>query len=189
MSALVEKRLNDDDLPACLNQFFIDIQTKRQQALSDANAATPRIMKLSPLQKQILLIALRWRGKDRSDVYGQDIKAEVFGWKPMSHYSTGWFDEGHHRPGTARLSLDHPSMANWSDGGQIFDRKSIGERTYNSVSVTVSRTLKRLTERKLIYQSGAGWSLTKHGLEVAKTTTAPDGTILTANHRAVQVVS
>ena len=156
-----------------LNQFFVDLHAKQQQALSGANAATPRITKLSPLQKKILLIALRWRGKARSDVYAQDIKTEVFGWKPMSHYSTGWVDEGHYRPGTARLSLDHPSLANQSDSGQIYDRKSIGEQTYNSISVTVWRTLKRLTERHLIYQSGAGWSLTKHGMEVAKTMTAP----------------
>jgi len=183
MAVIADKRLIEDAGVDSLNQFFADIHAKRQQALSDANAATPRTTKLSPLQKKILLIALRWRGKDHGDVYAQDIKAEVFGWKPMSHYSTGWFDEGRCRSGTARLSLDHPSMGNWSDSGQIFERKSIGERTYNSVSVTVSRTLKRLTERHLIYQSGAGWSLTKHGLEVAKTTT-PCGPILTANHRA-----
>ena len=165
-----DNRLIHGDASDSLNQFFADIHAKRQQALSDANAATPRTTKLSPLQKKILLIALRWRGKARSDVYSQDIKVEVFGWQPMCHYWSGWELNSSVQPGTARLSEDHPSMANWSYGGQIFDRQSIGEGTYNSVSVTVSRTIKRLTERKLIYQSGAGWSLTGHGLEVAKTT-------------------
>ena len=173
MSALVEKRLNDGDLPGSINQFFADIHIKRQQALSDANASTPRTTKLSTLQRQILSIALRWRSKALSDVYIQDIKVEVFGWKPMRHYWNGWVAESNVQPGTARLSLDHPSMANWSDSGQIFDRKSIGESRYNAVSVSVSRALNRLTERHLLYQSGAGWSLTNHGVEVAKTASAP----------------
>ncbi len=170
MSALVNKRLSDGDRSPCINQFFADLEEKRQQDLAKANAATPRTAKLSTLQKQILLIALRWCGKAHSDVYSQDIKVEVFGWKPMRHYWNGWYDEAYEQPGTARFELDH-HMANDSLGGQIFDRKSIGERRYNAVSVSISRTLKRLIERHLIYQSGAGWSLTDHGLEVAKTTT------------------
>ena len=170
MAVSADNRLIHGDASDSLNQFFADIHAKRQQALSDANAATPRTTKLSPLQKKILLIALRWRGKARSDVYTEDVKVEVYGWKPLQHYSTGWYDEAHAQPGTARFALDH-NLANDPLGGQIFDRHSIGEGRYNTVSVSVSRALKRLTERHLIYQSGAGWSLTKHGLEVANTTT------------------
>ena len=164
-----DKRLNDGDRPGSINQFFADIHIKRQQALSDANASTPRTTKLSTLQRQILLIALRWHEKAHSDVYSQDIKVEVFGWNPMSHYSTGWFDDGHNHPGTARSNSNDPHWFNGPLHGQIFDRKSIGESRYNAVSVSVSRALKRLTERHLLYQSGAGWSLTNHGEEVAKT--------------------
>ena len=173
MNVFTDNRLNDGDRPSSINQFFADIQAKRQQALADANASTPRTAKLSTLQRKILLIALRWRGKDRSDVYIQDIKVEAFGWKPMSHYSTGWVDEGHNRPGTARSNSDDPHCFNGPLSGQIFDRKSIGESRYNAVSVSVSRALKRLIERHLLYQSGVGWSLTDHGLEVAKTISAP----------------
>lgn len=165
-----DKRLNDGGRPACINQFFADLEVKRQHALVDANASTPRTTKLSTLQRQILAIALRWRGKARSDVYIQDIKAEVFGWQAMNHYWNGWIDEGRAVPGTARYVEDH-HMAGKSMSGQIFDRQSIGTKEYNAVSVSVSRALKRLTERHLLYQSGAGWSLTEHGLEVVKTTT------------------
>jgi len=171
VSALVEKRLNNGDRSDFINQFFADLEVKRQQKLVDANASKPRTTKMSDLQRQILAIALRWRGKACGDVYIQDIKVEVFGWKPMSHYSTGWFDEGHNRPGTARSNADDPDRSNGPLYGQIFDRKSIGTKEYNSVSVSVSRALKRLIDRHLLYQSGAGWSLTEHGLEVAKTTT------------------
>jgi len=170
-TGLIDKRLSDDDASASINQLFADIQAGRQQALADANASTPRITKLSTLQRQILSIALRWRGKDRSDVYTQDIKVEVFGWKPMNHYSTGWCDEGRNHPGTARSNSDDSHWANGLLHGQIFDRQSIGEQHYNAVSVSVSRTLKRLTDRHLLYQSGLGWSLTDHGLEVAKAMT------------------
>ena len=73
----------------------------------------------------------------------------------------------HAQPGTARYELDN-HWANNSLHGQVFDRKSIGEKRYNAVSVSASRALKRLTERHLLYQSGYGWSLTEHGLETAK---------------------
>ncbi len=166
----IDKRLNEGDLSGFINQLHTDFETRKQQDLAKANASTPRTAKLSTLQRQILLIALRWHGKAHSDVYSQDIKVEVFGWKPMHHYWNGWYDEAHEQPGTARFELDH-HMANDSLRGQIFDRKSIGQNRYNGVSVSVSRALKRLTERHLLYQSGAGWSLTKHGLEVANTAT------------------
>ena len=165
----IDKRLNKGSALPFINQFRAEFETRKQQDLAKANASTPRTAKLSALQKQILLIALRWLGKDHSDVYTQDIKVEVFGWKPMSHYSTGWFDEGRNHPGTARSNFDDPDWSNGPLYGQIFDRKSIGESRYNAVSVSVSRALKRLTERHLLYQSGAGWSLTDHGEEVAKT--------------------
>lgn len=164
-----DKRLNKGNVEAFINQFRTEFETRKQQDLAKANTATPRTTKLSTLQRQILAIALRWHGKAHSDVYSSDIKVEFFGWQAMSHYWNGWVAESNIQPGTARLPLDHPSMANWSDGGQIFDRKSIGESRYNAVSVSVSRALKRLTKRHLLYQSGAGWSLTDHGIEVAKT--------------------
>lgn len=167
MSALINKRLNNGNASAFINQFRTEFEARKQQDLAKANASTPRTAKLSTLQRQILSIALRWRGKDRSDVYTQDVKVEVFGWKPMNHYSTGWFDEGHNHPGTARSNSDDPHWANGFLSGQIFDRQSIGEQHYNAVSVSTSRALKRLTERHLLYQSGLGWSLTDHGLEVA----------------------
>ncbi len=167
VSGLIEKRLTEADAPTCINQFFADIEVRRQTALVEANTETPRTTKLSHLQKQILTIAFRWRGKSHNDVHTNDIKAEAFGWQPLSHYSTGWVDEGYAAPGTARYAQDHHCVGE-SMGGQIFDRQSIGARHYNAVSVSVSRALKRLIERHLLYQSGAGWSLTEHGLEVVK---------------------
>lgn len=172
MSAVIEKRLNDDGMVAFINQLRIDSEASKQRDLAEANAHKPRTKKLSTLQRQILSIALRWQGKSHSDVYVQDIKTEIFGWKPLQHYSTGWYDEAHAQRGTARFKLDH-HMANDSLGGQVFDRKSIGLGRYNAVSVSISRALKRLTYRHLLYQSGAGWSLTKHGEEVAKTRSSP----------------
>ena len=195
-----EKRLIEPALPACINQFLADIEVCRQAALAEANSATPRTTKLSPLQKQILTIASRWCGKDRSDVYTEDIKAEVFGWQALNHYSTYWVDakgdpcsvsllgisqieqitepktlwvdEGNAAPGTARYAQDH-HCAGESMWGQIFDRQSIGHKKYNTVSVSVSRAIKRLVQRHLLYQSGAGWSLTEHGLEAVKTMPTP----------------
>ncbi len=152
---------------AAISQMWAESAARQKQRLADANASTPRTTKLSKLQKQVLLIALRWHGKAHSDVYNSDIKVEVFGWKPLSHYWDGWVDEGHAQPGTARCELDS-HWANNSLHGQIFDRKSIGERRYNAVSVSTHRALKRLTERHLLYKTGAGWSLTEHGLETAK---------------------
>ncbi len=174
MAVIADNRLIHGGAPDSLNQFFADIHTKRQQALAVANTSTPRTTKLSPLQKKILLIALRWRGKACSDVYSQDIKVEVFGLQPMRHYWSGWELNSSVQQGTARLSEDHPSMANGHYGGQIFNRQAIGHKTYNVVSVSVSRALKRLTERHLLYQSGAGWSLTYHGVELAKTSPASE---------------
>lgn len=168
VNGLIEKRLTEVERPTCINQFLADIEVRRQTALVEANTATPRTTKLSSLQKQILTIASRWRGKDRSDVYTNDIKAEAFGWQPLSHYSNEWVNEGDAAPGTARYAQDH-HCASESIRGQTFDRQSVGERHYNAVSVSVSRALKRLMERHLLYQSGAGWSLTEHGLEVVKT--------------------
>ena len=168
MNGLIEKRLTEVERPTCINQFLADIEVRRQTALVEANTATSRTTKLSPLQKQILTIAFRWRGKDHADVYTNDIKVEVFGWQPLSHYSDGWVDEGYAAPGTARYAQDH-HCAGESMGGQIFDRQSIGCKRYNAVSVSVSRAIKRLIQRHLLYQSGAGWSLTEHGLEVVKT--------------------
>ena len=165
-----DKRLNDGDMAAFINQLHAECEARKQQDLAKANASTPRTTKLSALQRQILAIALRWRANARSDVYIQDIKVEVFGWRAMNHYWDGWIDEGWAVPGTARYAEDH-HMAGESMSGQIFDRSSIGTKEYNSVSVSVSRALNRLTERYLLYQSGGGWSLTEHGLEVAKTAT------------------
>ncbi len=166
MNGLNEKRLTEVERPACINQFLADIAVRKQAVLVEANSATPRTTKLSYLQKQILTIAFRWRGKDRSDVYTNDIKAEVFGWQPLNHYWNGWVNEGDAAPRTARYAQDH-HCAGESMWGQIFDRQSIGCKRYNAVSVSVSRAIKRLIQRHLLYQSGAGWSLTEHGLEAA----------------------
>ena len=154
---------------AAISQTWAESAARQKQRLADANASTPRTTKLSKLQKQVLLIALRWHGKAHSDVYNTDIKVEVFGWKPGCYHRHGWSDEAYAQPGTARYELAH-GWANRSLDGQIFDRKSIGERRYNAVSVSAHRALKRLTERHLLYQSGYGWSLTEHGLETAKKT-------------------
>ncbi len=169
VSAVIEKRLNDGGVPAFINQFRTDFEARKQRDLAEANARMPRTTKLSTLQKQILVLALRWQGKSHDDVYVHDIKTEVFGWKPMQHYSTGWYDEAHAQPGTARHELDH-FLANRSLCGQVFDRESIGTAKYSSVSVSISRALKRLTARHLLYLGcDKGWSLTEHGEEVAKT--------------------
>jgi len=169
-----DKRLNDAERPDFINQLRIDYEARKQRDLADANAHEPRTTKLSKLQKQILILALRWQGKSHDDVYAQDVKTEVFGWKPMRHYSSGWYDEASAQPGTARYELDH-FLANRSLGGQVFDRESIGTAKYNAVSVSISRALMRLTDRHLLYRFDAGWSLTEHGLKVAKTTvSAPE---------------
>jgi len=167
MSGLVNKRLNNSNAVAFFNQLRDESEARKKQDLVAANSSKPRTAKLSRLQKQVLLIALRWHGKTWSDVYNSDIKVEVFGWKPLCHYWDGWHDEAHAQPGAARYELDH-DWANKSLHGQIFNRKSIGERRYNTVSVSAHRALKRLTERHLLYKTGAGWSLTEHGLETAK---------------------
>jgi len=169
----IDKRLNDADPSAFINQLRIDSEARKQRDLAKANAHQPRTTKLSNLQKQILILALRWQGKSHDDVYVQDVKTEVFGWKPMRHYSSGWYDEASAQPGTARHELDH-FLANRSLGGQVFDRESIGTAKYNAVSVSISRALMRLTDRHLLYRFDAGWSLTKHGEEVAKTIAAPE---------------
>ena len=98
----IDKRLNDADPSAFINQLRIDSEARKQRALADANAHEPRTRKRSHLQKQILILALRWQGKSHDDVYVQDVKTEVFGWKPMRHYSSGWYDEASAQPGTAR---------------------------------------------------------------------------------------
>ena len=172
-AGLIDKRLNEDDCATFLNPLRIDSEARKQLDLAEANAREPRTTKLSSLQKQILILALRWQGKSHDDVYVQDIKTEIFGWKPMRHYSSGWYDEASAQPGTARYELDH-FLANRSLGGQVFDRESIGTAKYNTVSVSISRALHRLTDRHLLYRFDTGWSLTKHGEEVAKTIAASE---------------
>ena len=175
MNSEVQQTVNTDCRADSINQFLTDIEDRQQQRLDAANAATPRTTKLSTLQKGILCVALQWRGMDRCDIYTADIMVELFGWQPMCHYTySGWEALSSVQPSTARLKKDHPSMANGHYGGQIFNRQAIGHKTYNIVSVSVSRALKRLTERHLLYQSGAGWSLTYHSVELAKTSPASE---------------
>ena len=148
------------------NTFFAEI---RERQLTATDSETSRTTKLPILQKKILLVALRWHGKAYSDVYTEDIKTQIFHWQVMHRYWDGWQLSIIVQPGTARLSEDHPNMANWCCHEQIFDRQSIGASRYNTVSASVSRALKRLTKRHLLFRSGAGWSLTDQGLDVART--------------------
>ncbi len=172
MSGQIENRLIEADAHDYFNQLLADSKVRRQASLDEANTATPRTTKLSPLQKQILAIALSWRGKDHADVYANDIKVEVFGWQPLSHYWDGWVNEGRAAPGTARYAQDH-HLADKVILGRIFDRQSIGYKRYNSISVSIFRAIKRLVVRHLLYQFSYGWSLTDHGLKVVKTCSPP----------------
>ena len=160
----IQKRLIHGDRTP--NTFFAEI-TERQ--LTAPDEATPSTAKLSILQKRILLVALRWRGKAHADIYTEDVKTQIFNWRAMCRYWDGWQPSIVVQPGTARLSKDHPNMPNWCCHGQIFDRQSIGESRYNTVSVSISRALKRLIKRHLVFRSGAGWSRTDQGAEVART--------------------
>ncbi|MCZ6677604.1 MAG: hypothetical protein O7E52_10170, partial [Candidatus Poribacteria bacterium] len=172
-----QHQLNEDDASDSFSQMMEDMHinaaAKKQSRLEDANSRPFRSTKLSELQKEILEVALRWHGKDYSDVCNADVKAQILGWPVEESYSRwspdcGWYRhwEPYKRahPGTARYVHDSRPVY-----GQIFCRNKIGIREYNKGSVTVTRALKRLGERNLLCQTGRGWSLTSHGLEVVKT--------------------
>ncbi len=166
-----------DSFSQMMEEMRVNAAAKKQSKLEDANSRPFRSTKLSALQKKILQVALRWHGRCYSDVYNADVKAEILGWPVETSYSrwspdSGWYREwepykGAHS-GTARYVHDSKPVY-----GQIFCRNAIGIREYNKGSVTVTRALKRLGERNLLCQTGLGWSLTSHGLEVAKTVPAP----------------
>ena len=167
-----QNRLNESAAADGISQFAeqprADFEARKSSDLDEANSRPANTTKLSRLQKQILALALKWRGKSHCDVYHVDVKAEIFDWPVMHHYWSGWEAETSAVPGTARYASCH-HIPDEPIFGQIFNRSSIGVRKYNAVSVSVTRTLQRLTERNLLFQTGRGWSLTAHGLKVAKT--------------------
>ena len=144
------------------------VSKERQgRKLAEANAAIPKTAKLSDLQRQILEVGLRWRGKAHADFYMQDIKVEVFGLEPGSISRwRGWRPKEGLIPGTARFASGGRQYE--VPYGQMFNIEAIGKRKYNSLCASISRALKRIEERKLIVVKGPGRSLTDHGLELVR---------------------
>ncbi|WUR84506.1 hypothetical protein OG967_39905 [Streptomyces phaeochromogenes] len=110
---------------------------------------------LSPLQRQILLLAQDNRDNGRTgdngiDLYHREVYAAVYG------FPTLWGDVRKVGPGT-----------------QNFSRNSIGPRVYDSAVSAVSRAMRRLEGRGLIsLHSGlishwSGAQLTEEGHQVA----------------------
>ena len=85
----------------------------------------------------------------------------------MHHYWNGWVPLTGLIDGTARYPEgDYNEFQN--PHGQVFNVESIGRERYNSICVTITRALKRLEQRHLLFEVGRGRSLTDHGLEVVK---------------------
>ncbi|MFI1962414.1 hypothetical protein ACH46L_31760 [Streptomyces althioticus] len=111
---------------------------------------------LSPLQRQILLIAeenrrARRRRGGRADVYTAEVYARVYGFEPM--------------PG--RDPRD-PST-------ETFSHEQIGASAYNRAAASVSRALRRLEERGLLTREPrAGGRLTPAGQRQAAALIADD---------------
>ncbi len=105
---------------------------------------------LSQLQKSILIIARRNRGRrlgySTCDVTNRDVLIEVYGFRPL--YS----------PEKKR------------NGCMIFDRQAIGINRYRSASVSVAKAFNRLVKRGLARREyNHGIILTGGGLRIAKT--------------------
>ena len=186
MNIGTQNRLNNGSQRVIFNQFedeadpisqLIEANRKafEEKVADDLKVAAmspARTARLSKLQKKILLLALKWHGVTVSDVYNVDVKTEVFGWTPLESYNhyieTGWerrwATNTRLTPGTARSKFDSSPVY-----GQVFCKNVIGHNQYNAVSVSVTRALKRLTNRNLLIQTGMGWSLTQHGLDLART--------------------
>ncbi len=170
------ERLNDAGTANPISQFIeASRRTFNEKVAADLKVAAmspAKTARLSKLQKKILLLALKWHGVNRSDVYNVDVKTEVFGWSPLesyNHYIEGgwerhWTTNTSVTPGTARRKIDSSPVY-----GQVFSKNVIGHDQYNAVSVSVTRALKRLISRNLLIQTGLGWSLTQHGLDHART--------------------
>ena len=111
---------------------------------------------LSQLQKSILIIARRnrgrrwkpggrWRYRD-GDVVNREVLIKVYGFRPL------------YNPQKKR------------NGCTIFDRRAIGINRYRSASVAVVKAFNRLTKRGLARREyNHGIILTDEGLRVAKT--------------------
>ena len=98
--------------------------------------------KLSKLQKKILILAYQ-SGKD--SITNRKVLTKVYGFKPLKDIETSGY------------------------GALIFDRKAIGANKYNSVSVSVAKSLNRLIDRGLItWGFSGGFVLMDKGKEVAK---------------------
>jgi len=97
---------------------------------------------LSELQKNILQIAYT----NPDGILARDVLAEVYGF-----------------PTTVTNIKDK-----WP-GAMIFSRKAIGEKRYQSASVSVAKAFNRLAARGLVRREyNTGITLTKEGVKVAK---------------------
>jgi hypothetical protein len=97
---------------------------------------------LSELQKKILQRAY----KNQSSILARDVLAEVYGF-----------------PATVT------NIKGKRAGAMIFNRKAIGEKRYQSASVSVAKAFNRLAARGLLRREyNTGITLTKEGVRVAK---------------------
>ncbi|RKX62179.1 MAG: hypothetical protein DRP37_02205 [Thermodesulfobacteriota bacterium] len=97
---------------------------------------------LSELQKNILQMAYT----TQDSILARDVLAEVYGF-----------------PATVTNIKDK------RQGALVFSRKAIGERRYQSASVSVAKAFNRLAARGLAHREyNEGITLTKEGVDVAK---------------------
>lgn len=93
---------------------------------------------LSKLQKKILQIA----HKNQGNILARDVLAEVYGFP---------------------ANIQGKKM-----GGMVFSRRAIGERRYQSASVSVARAFNRLAKRGLAHRQYSGVTLTEAGVRIAE---------------------
>lgn len=165
LEAEAEKQMKSGE-----NQYTKSPSVKSRQGKSVAGATETQhrgrsavlagAAKLSRLQRQILQIALRWRGQDHADVFAKDVMVEAFGLPPLRHYVPDIDPD--EIPRTAR------NPAGKRVFGHSFDVDGVGRARYNSICASISRTFKRLEARGLLQKVGWGYSLTEQGLETVK---------------------
>ena len=96
---------------------------------------------LSELQKNILQLAYTKQGS----ILARDILAEVYGFPTVNNIKSK------------------------EVGALVFSRKAIGEKRYQSASVSVAKAFNRLAARGLAHREyNKGITLTKEGVRVAK---------------------
>jgi hypothetical protein len=168
----------EEQMDARLEAYYQEKQRLREEANRRPSDASG----LSELQKAILCIGNRWQGRAWIDLVTADIKAEYFGWrahlrvsknvrcptcrqsrsKSIDVYDT-YLESGTARYSQAARDPGHPVI--WK---KLFDPEEIGCHEYARVSATISRCLKRLEDRGLLYRDGIGWILTDAGIRAAR---------------------